>query len=285
MNRELLIIGNLAKDVILGEETRGGCAASIALNSSGLGIGVGVQAMIGKDAFSTDYRHFLEAQGVDMSLTENALKEIPVCHVTSVENTIFSSVWIDNDCHPAMEQMEINNEILQYNLVHLISCPPKLGSRVAEQRAHLSYEPGPMMVHSPEYFDPNINAMSDLLFFNDEEYSSAKEDQGYKRPEDFIGASSRILVVTHGSKGSSIYRNNKGNLEYISVPSVQAKKIVDHTGAGDCYKAGFIAGYLRNKDLEECGEIGSVLGAECVGQTGGILPLDSLERVRATYSL
>ena len=62
-----------------------------------------------------------------------------------------------------------------------------------------------------------------------------------------------ILVVTYGAKGSIIY-NKK---EVIKIKAVKPRKIVDPTGAGDAYRAGFIKGLVNGLDLKHCGELAS----------------------------
>jgi adenosine kinase len=60
-----------------------------------------------------------------------------------------------------------------------------------------------------------------------------------------------ILVITYGAKGSVIY--NKG--KEIKIGVVKPKKVVDPTGAGDAYRAGFIKGLVLGWDLKRCGEL------------------------------
>ncbi len=93
MKDRLLVVGNLAKDVIDGTENYGGSAANLALASKNLGLQVGIMSVLGKDQFSSRYREFLTSEGVDLSLTPNVLEELPICTVVSRENTIADSTW------------------------------------------------------------------------------------------------------------------------------------------------------------------------------------------------
>lgn len=78
-NKELLIVGNLARDLIFGREFFGGSAASIAVNFARLGGKPSLLSVLGRDDFSTRYRHFLQGEGVDMSiLTAQLLEGTPL---------------------------------------------------------------------------------------------------------------------------------------------------------------------------------------------------------------
>ena len=73
-----------------------------------------------------------------------------------------------------------------------------------------------------------------------------------------------ILVTTLGAKGSII----ETKTERIEIPIAKVKHAVDPTGAGDAYRAGFVAGYLSKKPLDVCGSMGAVAAAYVVGTYG-----------------
>jgi len=73
-----------------------------------------------------------------------------------------------------------------------------------------------------------------------------------------------ILITTLGSKGSIIETRK----EKIHCKLATPKNVSDPTGAGDAYRAGFLAGYLRKKDLQVCGQMGSVAAAYTVEKYG-----------------
>jgi adenosine kinase len=79
------------------------------------------------------------------------------------------------------------------------------------------------------------------------------EDQMEISHEELISFSG-ILITTLGSRGSIIETSN----DAIHIKPAKPKKVLDPTGAGDAYRAGFITGLLRNFDLMVCGQMGSV---------------------------
>ncbi len=73
-----------------------------------------------------------------------------------------------------------------------------------------------------------------------------------------------VLVTTLGAKGSIIETRK----EAIHVPAAKPKNVSDPTGAGDAYRAGFLAGYLRGVSLKVCGQMGSVAAVYTVEKYG-----------------
>jgi adenosine kinase len=73
-----------------------------------------------------------------------------------------------------------------------------------------------------------------------------------------------ILITTLGARGSIIETRK----EAIHVHRANAKNMSDPTGAGDAYRAGLLAGYLRGYDLMICGQMGSVAAAYTVEKYG-----------------
>ncbi len=88
------------------------------------------------------------------------------------------------------------------------------------------------------------------LFCNDYEIELITKTLKHKNTET-LKRMVEILVITYGAKGSVIY--NKGR--EIKIGIVKPKKVVDPTGAGDAYRAGFIKGLISGWDLKRCGEL------------------------------
>jgi len=73
-----------------------------------------------------------------------------------------------------------------------------------------------------------------------------------------------ILVITKGGKGADIYSKTKK----IIVPAAKKKAIVDPTGAGDAFRAGFIKGLITGLELEQCARLAMVVSAYAVENQG-----------------
>jgi adenosine kinase len=74
----------------------------------------------------------------------------------------------------------------------------------------------------------------------------------------------KYIVITYGSKGSKILTKGKT----ISIKPAKPKNISDPTGAGDCYRAGFLAGYVKKLPIKVCAQMGSVASVYTVEKYG-----------------
>ena len=101
-----------------------------------------------------------------------------------------------------------------------------------------------------------------IFINNDYEYDMIKKR--LKLTDTDILRHTEILVITQGKKGSLI----KTKKETIQIKTVKPKKVLDPTGAGDAYRSGFIAGYVRGFPLEVCGQMGAAAGTYAIEEYG-----------------
>ncbi len=92
-----------------------------------------------------------------------------------------------------------------------------------------------------------------LLISND--YEFAQIQKKLKQSEKEILRKAETVVVTRGDRGSLIYHQ----AHTYTVKAVRPKKVVDPTGAGDAYRAGFIKGLVSGWSLPRCGEFASYI--------------------------
>ena len=116
--------------------------------------------------------------------------------------------------------------------------------------------------HRDEFFGI-IKEDAGLVFANEVEIMSLIETESFEEAVEHCKKLPCIFAVTRGEKGSCIIF--KGEIIYVNAVSTG---IIDSTGAGDMYAAGFINGWLLGKALHACGRMGSVLAAEIISHYG-----------------
>ena len=89
---------------------------------------------------------------------------------------------------------------------------------------------------------------------------------------DAIRKDCKLAAVTRSEKGSVVVRGD----ETVDVEAIEIRELVDTTGAGDLYAAGFLAGYTADRSLADCGKLGS-LAAGLVIQQIGPRPMQNLK--------
>lgn len=103
----------------------------------------------------------------------------------------------------------------------------------------------------------------DILFANETEITSLYETNTWAEAAEMARAEVDLAVLTRGADGSTILRG----AETVTVPVVAAE-VIDTTGAGDAYAAGFLAALTAGKALAQCGYVGSFAAAEVIAQYG-----------------
>src|SRR5467141_2154299 len=104
---------------------------------------------------------------------------------------------------------------------------------------------------------------STYFFGNEAEIVRARRLARVTSTEGLLQAT-EVVVATLGSRGSAVYSRDAR----IRVPRVRPRKVVDVTGAGDAYRAGFYAGLARGLDLRRCGLLGSAVASFAVEKKG-----------------
>jgi len=100
------------------------------------------------------------------------------------------------------------------------------------------------------------------LIGNDYEISLVKRKTSWSEKK--ILKNCEILVTTLGNQGSIIQTRK----DQFKIKAVKPQKIVDPTGAGDAYRAGFVTGLLQEKTLPECGQLASKIASKAIEHYG-----------------
>jgi sugar/nucleoside kinase (ribokinase family) len=104
----------------------------------------------------------------------------------------------------------------------------------------------------------------DLLFGNEAELTSLYQTDSFDAAIGALREQCPLAAVTVGAKGSIIVTRD----ELIAVPAVPVRKVIDTTGAGDLYAAGFLYGLTHGHSLADSGQLGSIAAAEVISHVG-----------------
>jgi sugar/nucleoside kinase (ribokinase family) len=104
----------------------------------------------------------------------------------------------------------------------------------------------------------------DLLFGNSDELLSLYQLDSFDDAVDALREECAMAAITRGSAGCVIVTAD----EMIEVDAVQVERVVDTTGAGDLFAAGFLHGLTTGADLKTCGHLGSLAAAEVISHVG-----------------
>lgn len=104
----------------------------------------------------------------------------------------------------------------------------------------------------------------DILFCNHHELAALTGEEDFETALALLAPKLKILVATRSADGAVAVAGG----ERAEVPAVPDVEVVDTTGAGDLFAAGFLSGHVRGESLTRCLEIGAVAAAEVISHYG-----------------
>ncbi len=113
-------------------------------------------------------------------------------------------------------------------------------------------------------FHDFIKSGVDLLFANEKELLSLYQTEDFAEASGRLREDCALAAVTRSEKGSVILARD----ETVEIAAEPVARVVDTTGAGDLYAAGFLFGYARGLDLRICGKLASIAAAEIISHVG-----------------
>ena len=117
--------------------------------------------------------------------------------------------------------------------------------------------------HKPHFLNLVKNKL-DITFANEQEITSLIEAKNFDEIINFSRELNKLVVVTRGKKGSIAINGD----EITECASQNNLKIVDLTGAGDLFAAGFLHGFINKFSIKECLEKGTEMSSKIIQQFG-----------------
>jgi len=107
----------------------------------------------------------------------------------------------------------------------------------------------------------------DILIGNENEINELVNKKNLLDSVNQLKELNKLIVITRSENGSMAIKNN----EIINCNSIKVKEVLDLTGAGDLFAAGFLKEYLDNSDIKKCLETGSILSSKIIQKIGARL--------------
>jgi sugar/nucleoside kinase (ribokinase family) len=137
-------------------------------------------------------------------------------------------------------------------------------ARAADRRVALTLSDIFCVERHRDSFRQLVKNHVDVLFANEAELKSLYETEDFDAALASVRAETRVAAVTRSEKGAVIVSGD----DEARVPATPVEKVVDTTGAGDLFAAGFLTGYSRGADLETCGRLGVIAAGEIISHMG-----------------
>ena len=117
--------------------------------------------------------------------------------------------------------------------------------------------------HREEFLEL-VDREVDVLFANEAEVTSLTRAGSFEEAVEAMAGRCPVAALTRGPLGSVVVEGES----VIEVPAAPVEEVVDTTGAGDLYAAGFLYGLTRGKDLQTCASLGGLAAAEVISHIG-----------------
>jgi fructokinase len=259
-----------------GQESSGGSAANTCAVAAGLGARVAYLGKVADDELGSVFAHDIHAAGVHFpsaplhggAPTARCLILVTPDGQRTMNTFLGACVSLgEADVDPAL----VADAAVTYLEGYLFDPPAAQAAFYhAAAAAHAAGRQVALSLSDPfcvnrhrAAFRALVAGHVDILFANEVEVTALYEANDFAAAAEQARADVALAALTRSEAGSLILRG----AETVHIAAEPAK-VVDTTGAGDAYAAGFLAGLTAGRDLAACGRIASIAAAEVIGHYG-----------------
>ena len=260
-----------------GREVSGGSAANSMVGLASLGARAGYIGRVRDDQLGGIFAHDIRAAGV--TFTAPPAAEGP--------STARCLIFVTPDAQRTMATylgacVELGPEDLDEALIagaqvtymegYLWDAPPaKAAFLEAARIAHAAGRKVALTLSDPfcvdrhrESFLELVRGHVDILFANEAEIVSLYQVEGFDQALQAVAGQCETVALTRSEKGAVVLASGQTH----SVAAEPVARVVDTTGAGDLFAAGFLHGYAQGADPQRCGRLGTLAAAEVISHYG-----------------
>jgi sugar/nucleoside kinase (ribokinase family) len=261
-----------------GRELSGGSAGNTAAGLAALGCKAGFIGQVADDQLGAIYQHDIESLGVDfitaaradVGATARCLILVTPDAQRTMNTFLGAAQMLDkSDIDPA----EVAEAGIVYLEGYLWDPPaPRAAMEKAIDAAHAAGRKVAFTLsdtfcvdrHRDGFWQLLKDGKIDILFGNEAEIASMAEESDLDAAIAKVAAEVPMLVVTRSEEGATAIAGK----ERADIPAEPIERLVDTTGAGDLFAAGFLAGQALGKSLHDSLRLGAIAAAEVIQHFG-----------------
>ena len=260
---------NLIKDLKIERTLSGGSVANSIVGLAQLKNKVGFIGKISDDNFGNEYEKGLLKENVEFFYTKKK-EELPtgtclILVTPDSERTMCTYLGTagkinENDIKP--DVISSNEIIFLEGYLWDEGEPKKAFAKAMKNAKRVAMSLSDQFCvdrHKKDFFELVKNKL-DITFANEQEIMSLINAKSFNEVIVFAKQINKHLVITRGAKGSIVIRNK----EITEYPAQKDLKIVDLTGAGDLFAAGYLHGYINDFSIQKSLEQGTILSSKII---------------------
>jgi adenosine kinase len=271
-------------------EVSGGSAANTIVGVAGFGARAAFVGKVKDDELGRTFAHDIRSAGVAFDTPPAADGPSTArCYVMVTpdgERTMNTFLGAAQDLHPADVDFDMVTASAITYLEGYLWDPPhaKDAFRKAATIAHNAGRKVALTLsdafcvdrYRAEFAELIRTGTVDLVFANERELHSLYQTADFDTAVKALRAEARLAVITRSEKGCVVVSKE----ETVAVPAEPIEKVVDATGAGDLFAAGFLFGQARGRDLRTSARLGAIAAAEVIQHLGARPEVSLKELVR-----
>jgi sugar/nucleoside kinase (ribokinase family) len=285
---------SIYRDMGPATEVSGGSAANTIVGIANLGARAAYVGKVKDDQIGKLYSHDIRAAGVTFETA--AAKDGPATGCSYILVTPDGERTMNTYLGAAQDLMSSDIDRAQIAASHIVYLEgylwdPKNAKEAFVKAATIAHDAGRQVAltlsdsfcvdrYRDEFLDLMRKGTVDLIFANESELHSLYQTSDFDSALRQLRDDTRLGVVTRSEKGCVVV----SKLETVAVPASPIDRLVDTTGAGDLFAAGFLFGMVRNAGHFNSGRLGALAAAEVI-QHIGARPLVSLKELASQNGL
>lgn len=243
----------------------GGSASNFTVGLSRLNISTGIIARTGKDYFGQLCAKKLHEEGVDtqrLTSTDAPTGIVFIAVDPHGERSMYSFMGANAEFKLLKEDIDY---IQSSKVLHITGMYKEVVEEASKYAPFLSLNPGTLLsAYGIEGLHKSIKR-ANIIFLNKKEIDILTGEKLDEGAQTLLDTGAKMVVVTRGKEGANLYTKDRT----IHAPVKEAAAL-DTTGAGDSFAAGFIAAYLKDKELEECLNFANIVASSCIMELGAM---------------